>query len=264
MAKNDTIKNWTVVTERVKDKANGLQTYQSYLNAVNHKNHKNTEIIPITDNGAEFFAYASKNAMQRDLDIEKARKGGRKIESYAQGFNLTLPHEFQPTANQWKMIFLKVRNELKEHLEIDNTCFYANVHKENKKNSHLNILISRCHNAKVIEKLDQKNTIVKIKDSFTQAVLDICEISPSMYQKKSNKKTSKRLSRNAYQYKLKREEIKLKTMNSFNNIVKTMNDKNPLKDEFIQLDIKDLKDLKNIKFEFDDDLKNVDKLPKLK
>ena len=33
--------------------------------------------------------------------------------------------------------------------------------------------------------------------------------------------------------------------------------KNPLtlKDEFIQLDIKDLKDLKNIKFEFDDDLK---------
>lgn len=55
MAKNDTIKSWTVVTERVKDKANGLQTYQSYLNAVNHKNHKNTEIIPITDNGAEFL-----------------------------------------------------------------------------------------------------------------------------------------------------------------------------------------------------------------
>ena len=125
-------------------------------------------------------------------------------------------------------------------------------------------MISRCHNSKVIDKLDQKSTLSKIKTAFTQSVLDVCEISPSMYQKKSNKKTSKRLSRNAYQYKLKREEIKLKTMNSFNNIVKTMNDKNPLKDEFIQLDIKDLKDLKNIKFEFDEDFKNVDKLPKLK
>lgn len=238
MAKNDTIKTWTVVTERVRDKANGLQTYQSYLNAVNHKNHKNTNIIPITDNGAEFFAYASKNAMQRDLDVEKARKGGRKIESYAQGFNLTLPHEFQPTPAQWKLIFLKVRNELKEHLEIDNSCFYANVHKENKKNSHLNILISRCHNAKVIDKLDQKNTILKMKTAFTQAVLDVCEISPSMYKKKSTKKTSKRLSRNAYDFKMKQEELKEKSNNAFTQVLSNINEVVPVtENEFIQLKI---------------------------
>lgn len=229
------IKNWTVVTERVKDGASGLQTYQSYLNAKNHKNHKNTNIIPITDNSAEFFAYAAKNAMQKDAENTK---GGRRVSSYAQGFNLTLPNEFQPTPAQWKMIFLKVRNDLKEHLNCDNSCFYANVHHEPKKNSHMNLLVSRCHNAKVLEKLDQRSTIAEVKKSFTKAVLDICEISPSMYKKKSTKKTSKRLSRNAYQYKMKQEELKEKSNNAFTQVLSNINEVVPVtENEFIQLKI---------------------------
>ena len=34
------MKNWTVVTERVKGEASGLAGYQSYLENNNHKNHK--------------------------------------------------------------------------------------------------------------------------------------------------------------------------------------------------------------------------------
>jgi hypothetical protein len=200
-----TIKNWTVVSERVKGGAGGLQTYQAYLTAKSHNNHKHTDILPITDNGAEFFAHSAKNAMQRDAENTK---GGRRVASYAQGFNLTLPNEFQPSHAQWKMIFLKVRDELKKHLDCDNTCFYANIHHEPKKNSHMNLLVSRCHNGKVLDKLDQRSTIALTKNAFTKAVLDVCKISPSMYEKKSSKKQSKRLSTNAYNYKKQKDEDK--------------------------------------------------------
>lgn len=253
------IKNWTVVTERVKGGAGGLQTYQSYLNAKSHKNHRNTEILPVTDNASEFFASSAKNSMQKDADNTK---GGRPVASYAQGFNLTLPHEFQPTHAQWKMIFLKVREDLKKHLDCDNTCFYANVHKEPKKNSHLNLLVSRCYNAKVLDKLDQRSTLSLTKNSFTKAVLEVCKISTDMYEKKSNKKTSKRLSNNDYSYKKKKEQEALLKANAeknkiaiaskanlaFSEIISSCSSIAPMpKDELIQLNIQTPKQEQNQK-----------------
>ena len=38
------IKNWTVTTQRVKKKSEGLSEYASYLVRQKHENHKNTEI----------------------------------------------------------------------------------------------------------------------------------------------------------------------------------------------------------------------------
>lgn len=236
-----TIKNWTVVTERVKDGASGLHTYQSYLTSSNHKNHKDTDILPITDNQSEFFGYAAENAMRRDAENTK---GGRRVASYAQGFNLTLPHEFQPSHAQWKMIFLKVREELKEHLGCDNSCFYANVHKENKKNSHMNLLVSRCHQGKVLDKLDQKSTLALTKRAFTNAVLNVCKISTDMYEKKSkDKRLRKRLTNNAYAFKQKKQKEELdlivKKHSAFANLMRSTKDvleKNQeIKDEVLQV-----------------------------
>ena len=48
---------------------------------------------------------------------------GASFASYAQGFNLTLPNEFQPSHAQWKMIFLKVRDELKNILTVITLAF---------------------------------------------------------------------------------------------------------------------------------------------
>ena len=223
-----------------------MQTYQAYLTAKSHNNHKNTNILPITDNSAEFFAHAAKNAMQRDAENTK---GGRRVASYAQGFNLTLPNEFQPSHAQWKMIFLKVREELKTHLGCDNTCFYANIHDEPKKNSHMNLLVSRCHNGKVLEKLDQRSTISLTKNAFTKAVLDVCKISPAMYDKKSSKKQSKRLSKSAYNFKTQKEAEKAKLAKEAEvnkvvnsdfaiasaNLLKGISEKNITKDEVNKL-----------------------------
>ena len=102
------------------------------------------------------------------------------------GFNLTLPGEFQPSDLQWKKIYFEVRDALKKHLNLTNESFYCNLHEEPTKNSHLNLLVSRCNaNAEVNQKLDQRNTVKLVKESFTAAVLKHCSISVENYQKKS-------------------------------------------------------------------------------
>ena len=120
------------------------------------------------------------------MNLIKAGKGGRRVASYAQGFNLTLPGEFQPSDLQWKKIYFEVRDALKKHLNLTNESFYCNLHEEPTKNSHLNLLVSRCNaNAEVNQKLDQRNTVKLVKESFTAAVLKHCSISVENYQKKS-------------------------------------------------------------------------------
>ena len=92
------------------------------------------------------------------MNLIKAGKGGRRVvASYAQGFNLTLPGEFQPSDLQWKKIYFEVRDALKKHLNLTNESFTAICTKEPTKNSHLNLLVSRCNaNAEVNQKLDKK------------------------------------------------------------------------------------------------------------
>ena len=136
------------------------------------------------------------------MNLIKAGKGGRRVASYAQGFNLTLPGEFQPSDLQWKKIYFEVRDALKKHLNLTNESFYCNLHEEPTKNSHLNLLVSRCNaNAEVNQKLDQRNTVKLVKREFycccIKALLYICrELS-----KKSKEVKKKRLSGPSYQAK---------------------------------------------------------------
>ena len=105
--KREKNEKWTVVTERVKGEASGLAGYQSYLENNNHKITK-TVIKDITGNSSDFFAFCTKTCLEKDLNLIKAGKGGRRVASYAQGFNLTLPGEFQPSDLQWKRYILKL------------------------------------------------------------------------------------------------------------------------------------------------------------
>lgn len=112
----------------------------------------------------------------------------------------------------------------------------------------MNLLVSRCHNGKVLEKLDQRNTISLTKNAFTKAVLDICKISPDMYNK-SSKKQSKRLSKSAYNYKTQKEAEKAKIekeaeVNKVVNgnfalasakLLQSISEKNAIKDEVSNL-----------------------------
>ena len=83
------IKNWTVTTQRVKKKSEGLSEYASYLISQKHENHKNTEIYALFNSEHNKFLNDTINEV---LDFDaKNKKGGRKVESFAQSFNFILP-----------------------------------------------------------------------------------------------------------------------------------------------------------------------------
>ena len=113
------IKNWTVISQRVKDRQDGLVTYSKYLLDEKHKNHsKNgTRIVPLHGNVNTFV----KNSICETLDFDMSnKKGGRKVESYAQSFVLGLPDTVQkPTNEQWKKISADIIRAVHKHLKPD-------------------------------------------------------------------------------------------------------------------------------------------------
>ena len=66
------IKNWTVISQRVKDRQDGLVTYSKYLLDEKHKNHSKNEtrIVPLHGNVNTFV----KNSICETLDFEKKKK----------------------------------------------------------------------------------------------------------------------------------------------------------------------------------------------
>lgn len=171
------IKNWIVTTERVKNKDYGLSEYASYLVSQKHQNHRETEIFPIFGNFNTFI----NSTIQQTLEFDKNnKKGGRKVESYAQSFNFILPPPHKPTLEQWKKISVDlmkvVHTEMKIKSNINefgNACF-LNLHDQ--KNPHLNMLIPRIFKNERLADLDRKNVLAKLKLQFNQSVLKHCQI----------------------------------------------------------------------------------------
>ncbi len=208
-------RDWTVITERVNNRSEGLFTYKEYLENENHKNHKNTKIASFYNQQAvdNFYMNTVKNCRLKD---ELNTKGGRRVESYAQGFNLVLPHEIQPTGQQWVAIYKDVKDSIKEKLKCSDKCFFGNLHRETKGNSHINILVSRCdEGGKLNTDLDKLSTIVEVKKAFKTAVKKYLDISPQDYTLKTNEpQQKKRIKKTGYEYKRKKKketEEKLKS-----------------------------------------------------
>lgn len=202
-------RDWTVVTERVNNKTDGFLTYKEYLNNKNHKNHKNTKIANFYKSEAEdaFVLNTIKNCRLKD---ELNTKGGRRVESYAQGFNFVLPAEIQPTGQEWTEICKHIIARLQKHLECSNKCFYANLHIEIKGNSHINMMVSRCdEGGKLIEKLDKLSTIVESKKAFKEAVKTVLNVEPKDYTIKTDEpQQKKRVKKTGYEYKKKQKKEK--------------------------------------------------------
>ena len=185
------MKNWTVITERIKDKSSGLMAYGKYLVNGKHSNHTSTNIVslkgvfePLPN---RFLTYAFGQANKVDQKNQEAKKGGRPVGSYAQSFVLTLPPEYQPTAYQWSAIANDVSKVLAEHLGIAvgdiAKCMYGNIHQQN--NSHLNIVVAKCYKGEVLPTLDQKSTLNAVKTAFTSAVLEHVGIEVKNYKQQA-------------------------------------------------------------------------------
>lgn len=178
------IKNFTVTTQRVKDKADGLIGYANYLNNEKAPSHKNTKILHIGNNFDDFLKNTIINTMNFDNDN---KKGGRKVESYAQSFNFILPPDVpNPSLDQWKLIYRDLILKAKDTLEIKggNKSFarncYANIHDQ--ANPHLNLLIPRIYDKERLHTLDQKKLLGELKKEFNRSVMQHCNIDFKSYK----------------------------------------------------------------------------------
>lgn len=178
------IKNWTVTTERVKKKDEGLAEYVSYLASATHKNHKNTIVYPLFNSDPNKFLH---NTIKETLAFDQRnKKGGRKVESYAQSFNFILPPPNKPTAEQWAEISYELLRVAHAEMNIKSdlsrfvrACF-VNVHDQT--NPHVNIVIPRIYENQRLADLDRKNLLAKVKQEFNRAVLKTCDIDHTNYK----------------------------------------------------------------------------------
>ena len=195
------IKNWTVTTQRVKNKSEGLSEYASYLVSKKHKNHKNTEIVSMFT--TDFNSFLNKTINETIEFDSKNKKGGRKVESYAQSFNFILPKPHKPTSDQWKKIAIDLVQTIHKELDIKedvskfgNACF-INLHDQ--ANPHLNMLVPRIFSSERLADLDRKNVLAKLKLQFNQSVLKHCEIDHTHHKPlRSNQGARKSAQRYAY------------------------------------------------------------------
>lgn len=184
------IKNFTVTSQRVKNKSDGLIKYIQYLENENEPSHKNTSILYFNGGsaGSKKTSMFLTNTIQEVIAFDnKNTKGGRKVESFAQSFDFVLPPTVaKPTLEQWELIAKDIFKATHKHLNIQdsignfaNSC-YANVHDQ--KNPHLNLVIPRIYNGERLHKLDQKALIGAVKKEFNASVLKHCQIDFKQYK----------------------------------------------------------------------------------
>jgi hypothetical protein len=188
------IKNFTVTTQRVKGRSDGLIEYTNYLNSEKAPSHKNTKVLRMFSGYDEFLKNTILNTIKFD---NENKKGGRKVESYAQSFNFILPPDVpNPSFEQWKSIYKDLIRKSKEVLEIDGltgeyakSC-YANIHDQ--ANPHLNLLIPRIYKNERLHALDQKTLLSQLKKEFNRSVMEHCNIDFASYKPK-NERVGKRV-----------------------------------------------------------------------
>lgn len=178
------LKNFTVTTQRVKGRSDGLIQYVNYLNNEKAPSHKNTEIINIGVPYDKFLTSTIINTLDFD---NNNKKGGRKVESLAQSFDFILPPKVgKPTTEQWKLICKDLLLKTKSTLEIEGGAMdfakscYSNIH--NQENPHLNLLIPRIYNGKRLHALDQKKVLGELKKEFNRSVMQHCSIDYKAYK----------------------------------------------------------------------------------
>lgn len=166
-------KNFIVKARPVKKRAKGVANLLRYLNNAKAPSHKNTEIIIFNDNRKEFY----KNCLTGvDFLHLQNKKGGRPVNHYAQSFSFNLPRSIACTVEQWKAMHDEFSEHICSYLGIERDDFYANLHKEKFKNSHLNFMISKVvfdrkeNKYRSLYDLDRLNFLYSLKCKFNELV----------------------------------------------------------------------------------------------
>lgn len=185
------MKNWIVISQPVKNGFKGLSEYTNYLVSENHSNHRMTEILPVHNNNKSFIGYCTGQALKRDLEREKNKKGGRPISSFAQSFVFSLPPGINIEVSQWNKIAKYLFKGLSQFLSIDiqtlKKATFINIHDQN--NQHLNLLVSKVINGKVVREVQRKAINEYLKSRFNEAVLNYVKVDNRDYKPLTKRST---------------------------------------------------------------------------
>ena len=178
------MKNWTVITQAVKDGSNGIMKRERYLVSTKNASHKETNIISLIGSPETSRRMAILGEQYKLYQQQKQKRGGRPLSSYAVEYCITLPKGISPTPNQWKLITIdcvkalaQVCNLTKPEYENYIKGIRAVLHQQNQNNprgtgDHVHFIVSKVLAGKgVLTQLQKKGATRALKSAFTLSVL---------------------------------------------------------------------------------------------
>lgn len=188
------IKNFTLITQPVKNGFDGVLTRERYFLAANHPNHSRTEeIIELIGSKKTSLNIAMNGERYKLHQKVRSNRRGRPISSYAVEFCLTLPKSYRPTNEQWVKVAKECVFALAYHLNLsgsDKEAFYKGVravcHRQRQDGKgagdHVHLLIGKVVNNVVLTDLQKKSATSTIKIAFNQAVAKHLSINVEEYR----------------------------------------------------------------------------------
>lgn len=200
--------NWTVITQPVRWQSKGLFLRERYLTSTTHSNHKNTEkIIDILGNQTTTKRIALMGE-QFNLHRTVNNTRGRRLESYAMEFCLTLPKGYRPDYKSWRNVINdicinteKYCNLTPEELKTFRSCIRAVLHQQDQNikggtGDHIHLILPKVvfdgKEFKILKELQRKQYTNIIKNIYTSSVLKNFGYSIEDYSPK-HKDTGKKL-----------------------------------------------------------------------
>lgn len=218
------MKNWTVITQPVKDGSNGIMKRERYLVSTKTASHKETNIISLIGSPETSRRMAILGEQYKLYQQQKQKRGGRPLSSYAVEYCITLPKGISPTPQQWKSITIdcvkalaQVCNLSQSEYENYKKGIRAVLHQQNQNNprgtgDHVHFIVSKVLAAKgVLTQLQKKGATRALKSAFTLSVLKHTNYSINDYTPQEIGR-SKRLEQWKVQYsraEQSKEELKL-------------------------------------------------------
>ncbi|MEZ9651803.1 hypothetical protein BCU32_012725 [Vibrio lentus] len=200
--------NWTVITQPVKWQSKGLFLRERYLTSTTHSNHKNTEkIISICGNQTTTKRIA---LMGEQFNLRRTvnNSRGRRLESYAMEFCLTLPKGYRPDPKSWCKVIDDICSNTQKYCKLTpeefkrfKSCIRAVLHQQDQSikcgtGDHIHLILPKVvfegDHFRILKELQRKQYTNIIKNIYTSSVLKNFGYKIDDYSAK-NKNTGKKL-----------------------------------------------------------------------
>lgn len=179
--------NWTVITQPVKWQSKGLFLRERYLTSTTHANHKNTDkIISICGNQTTTKRIA---LMGEQFNLRRTvnNSRGRRLESYAMEFCLTLPKGYRPDPKSWRNVIDDICSNTQKYCKLTQEefkrfklCIRAVLHQQDQSikggtGDHIHLIVPKVvfdgDDFRILKELQRKQYTNIIKNIYTSSVL---------------------------------------------------------------------------------------------